>query len=227
MVLDLEILLIAGGRSTALEIDETACRMVPGLRVERLWGDGETKPDGALAESDLEDWLSEQSGKIGYILSMVDGRLRRGWMQRLEGAGLRPFSVIAPGAWVSGSAKLGEGVYLAEGAVVSANAVIGDHSMVNYNVVVGHDTVVGSHCALNPGASIGGNVRIGDNILIGANSFVFQGKTVGADSKVDAMTYVDRDIPAGSVVSSRGGRLRVLPQIGCQAREDSPDCRNA
>lgn len=223
MLSALDTLVIAGGKSTALEIEETARKLMPDLEITRFWGDVEERPTETLSESNLSDWLSRQTGKIGYILSMTHVPIRLGWLRRFEKAGLEPVNVIAPGVWISPSAKLGTGLYLAHGSVVSSGAEIRNHSMLNFQVVVGHDAVIGSHCALNPGASIGGGVKIGDGCVLGANSFVFQGKSIGERSKIDALTYVDRDIPPGSIVSSRGGRLRVLPQIGCSVKIPSTE----
>jgi tetrahydrodipicolinate N-succinyltransferase len=57
-------------------------------------------------------------------------------------------------------------------------------------------------------------VQISDNVLVGANSFIFQGKSIGKDTSIDAMTYIDRDIPNNSVCSNRpNSQLKIFKRI--------------
>ena len=80
----------------------------------------------------------------------------------------------------------------------------------NIGVSVGHDAVVGDDCIFNPGARISGHCQIGSRTLFGANSFIFQGRTVGEDCAIDALTYIDRDIEDKKPCTSNVGGMKVF-----------------
>ncbi|MEM9589626.1 MAG: DapH/DapD/GlmU-related protein, partial [Planctomycetota bacterium] len=104
------------------------------------------------------------------------------------------------------------------GAVVSANAKVGSHTAINFQALVGHDSVVGDDCRLNPGVKIGGRCRLGDRVFVGANSFLRQGICLGDDVTIDAMTYVDDDIPGAHIVSARKNKGRPLRRPWMESR---------
>ncbi len=207
-------LCVFGGKSTALEIAETARRFMSReyLRIVLVVPETETA-DGTsrLHVAKLREFVAACSVPVGYIISMWDQNVRREWFEVAETLGMVPRSVVHPSAYISDTATVGQGVYLAANVVVSANAVIADHVIVNYSVTVGHDSVVGSHSFLNPGARLSGNVTIGERVLIGSNSFVFQGLSIGDDCLIDAMTYIDRNIEPKMICSSK--QLRIHKRV--------------
>lgn len=223
------LLYIFGGQSTALEIAEVArlhCQdrfesvvlVVP----ENEHADGEA----TIPISELPNHVDQNSGThrsaTDYILSMSDQPVRSACMAVAKAAGLQPVNVIHPTAQISPTARIGKGVYVAAYSVVSCEAVIEDHVTINFQATVGHHSKVESHARVNPGARLGGHTRIGRRVLVGANSFVFQGKQIGDDTLIDAMTYVDRDIEAGQICSSRS--LQVLKRPFFQKPEqEAPD----
>lgn len=210
----MKTLFVFGGKSTALEIREAA-----ELRMDRarervvLVVTEDEAPDGKsrITIDQLAQHVDRLDGEHGFILSMWNQQVRQQCLERAESAGLVPRTVLHPSAQISPSAKVGNGVYVAANAVVSSSAVVDDHVVVNFSVTVGHDSRIGSHSFLNPGARISGNVSLGRRVLIGANAIVFQGKTVGDDVLVDALTYVDRDIEPNMICSSK--ELRVLRRV--------------
>lgn len=208
------ILFIFGGKSTALEIAETARLVQPDWMLCHVLGEEEEEPDvdePAVRTGQLGDYLESNPGEHCYILSMAGWEIRSACLEQAREHSLAPATLIHPRAWVSPSARVEEGSYLAAGCRISARAVVGAHSMINYNVTYGHDTVSGSHLVVNPGAAIGGNVKLGERILVGANAFLFQGITVGDDCRIDALTHVASNIEAGQLCTSR--RLKVLPRV--------------
>ncbi len=85
--------------------------------------------------------------------------------------------------------------------------MIGEHSIVHIHSSIGHHAKIGRHCIILPGARISGNVELKNGVLIGSNSFVARQKTIGEYSQVDAMTYVDKDLPSGIIKTSRAKYL--------------------
>ena len=176
-------------------------------------GRGDTRlrrGSGGAARVDCDIGAGDHAGSIAQQ-KRRNQQTREKCLALAERLGLAPYTVLHPDAYVSDTASIGAGVYVAAHSSISSRARVHDHVIVNYNVTVGHDGVIGSHSVLNPGARISGNVSVGERVLIGANAFVFQGKQVGSDSRVDALTYIDRDIPPHSICSSK--RLEVHKRV--------------
>ncbi|MHB8972321.1 MAG: acetyltransferase [Pirellulaceae bacterium] len=207
-------LCVFGGKSTAMEIAETAQRFMSReySRVILVVPDTEAaEGTSRLHVAKLREFVPASQDPVGYIISMWDQKVRQDWLQVADSLGMVPCSVVHPSVYVSETAKIGKGVYLAANVVVSTNAVIADHVVVNYNVTVGHDSVIGSHSLLNPGARVSGNVTVGERVLIGSNAFVFQGTSIGNDCLIDAMTYIDRNIEPRKICSSK--QLQVHKRV--------------
>lgn len=204
-------LFVFGGHSTAIEIAEAAACLPRRFTEVAFVVPEEEGPNGSTRIS--IEVLGDSDGIDGgyFILSMTDTTVRAKCLSIAESVGLRPASVVHPAAWISPSTVMGQGIYVAAGAAVSAHAQVDDHVMINFHALIGHDASVGQHTAINPGARVGGRCRIGQRVLIGANSFIFQGKSVGDDSVVDAMTYVDRDIDSGMICTSKSLRVVKRP----------------
>lgn len=83
-----------------------------------------------------------------------DCALRAAWLDRLAAAGFRLPVIAHPRAYVSPSARLGEGVVVLALAAVGANAQIGRGAIVNMSCVVDHDAVVGDCAHVAPGAIV-------------------------------------------------------------------------
>ena len=195
-------LFIFGGASTALEIAEVAQRYFSDrFEVLLVVPDGEqASHEATIEESSI---AKRRTGDAGYIVSMWNQKVRAACRERAEALGLQATSIIHPDAFISRTAEIGAGVYIAAHASISTNAKVHDHVVINFNTTVGHDSVIGTDTFLNPGARISGHAVIGERVLIGANSLVFQGKTVGDECLVDALTYVDRDLDRRSICSSK------------------------
>ncbi|MBR8537389.1 acetyltransferase [Carboxylicivirga sediminis] len=207
-------LLIFGGQSTAIEIFEVIKRYFRNDydKVYHVIANTEEKLNPSyLYDSEVSD-IANKNTK--FIISFANHKLRLKIEELMNSLGAEPTNVIHPKAEISPSATIGKGNYIAANAVISSNVNVGDNNVFNYNLVVGHDTTIENHNIINPGVSIGGNCHIASRTLIGANSFILQGKRIGNDCIVDALTYIDRDIDAGFIGTNRDyDNLRVLRRI--------------
>jgi acetyltransferase EpsM len=206
-------LLIIGGKSTALEIFDVIDTKYKNEFNDVVFviGDNEKMQESYnyIKDSDLEDYVTKH--QCSYIISFANHKLRVKFVNLLNSYGIFPVNIIHPTAIISKSADIGLGNYIAAGSIISYKAKISNHCMINFNSTVGHDSLINDHCIINPGARISGNVNIGHRVLIGTNSIIFQGKSIGDDCLIDALTYIDRDIEDNMICSSK--QLKVFKRV--------------
>ncbi len=78
---------------------------------------------------------------------------------------------------------------------------IGDGSVIGYNAtILAHEFLVEEWRT--------GRVKIGRRVMIGANSTILPGVIIGDNSKISAMSLVNRDIPEGALAG--GIPVRIL-----------------
>ena len=91
-------------------------------------------------------------------------------------------------------------------AAVSSFAKVGKHAIVHIHSSVGHDVRVGDYSAILPGARLSGKAQLGQRVLVGSNSFIAASVDIGDDCQIDALTYVQHDLPTGHIASVRTKR---------------------
>ena len=192
-------ILVVLGERTATEIVETA-HLAHGSEfgsIERLYFDATT-----FATEDVPR-LAASGTEVYYHVGIAGDDLKIRVVQACESVGWQAFSIIHPTAVISPTATLSPGVFIAPLAIVSSHAVVARHSIIHLHASVGHDAHIGQYTAILPGARISGNVQIGERVLIGSNAFVAAGKSIGDDCRVDALSYVNQDLPANHILSLR------------------------
>ena len=201
-------LLIFGGKSTALEIRESAIAhyssdfsnvllVIPDN--EKLDHDYEY-----VFDRDISEFIKDNVCQ--YIVGFTNHNGRKKIQQIMHTLKVEPVNILHPSAIISKSVTIGIGNYIAAGSIISHNARIHNHCIINYHVTIGHDTLIKSNAIILPGSRISGNTIIGERVLIGANSFIFQGKSIGNDCVIDAMTYVSNDLEDFHICSSRNSK---------------------
>jgi UDP-N-acetylbacillosamine N-acetyltransferase len=141
-----------------------------------------------------------------------DSRMRLHSMY--SGLGFQFATLISPGAEVSTSAMLAEGVAVYWNSHISAQCHIGKCVRINTGANVMHDSTVGDFTTVAPNAVILGRVVIEKNCYIGANSTILPGVVVGEHSIVGAGAVVTKDVPARAVVVGNPARVvRMIDHI--------------
>ena len=97
-------------------------------------------------------------------------------------------------AFVSSTAKCGEGLYLGEFAFIGENVTLGNNVKVYPQVYVGDGCVIGDNTVLYPG------VRLYRNTIIGQRCIIHAGAVIGADG----FGFVPRE----------DGHYEKIPQVG-------------
>lgn len=134
-------------------------------------------------------------------------------------------------AFVSSTAKIGEGCYVGAFAYIGDNVEIGDNCQIYPHATIYDNTKIGNNCIIYPNASIYHDCRIGTNVtlhsgcVIGADGFGFAPSQDGYDKipqigivtiednvEIGANTCVDRST-MGSTYIRKGVKLDNLIQI--------------
>ncbi len=118
-------------------------------------------------------------------------------------------TIVAPGARVYGSARLGAGTFVGPNAVVHSGATVGVHVIVNTGAIVEHECRIGANAHIGPGAVLGGNVEVGTDTLVGLGSRVLPGIRIGRGCTIGAGAVVVRDVPDGATVVGVPAREHV------------------
>jgi sugar O-acyltransferase (sialic acid O-acetyltransferase NeuD family) len=153
--------------------------------------------------------LSKRQRLTGVALGIGDNYLRYEKLLQVQAAGLKPVSVIHPGAHISRFAELGEAVVVLACAVVNPGAVLEENVCVNTAASVDHDVHLYRHCHVYPGATLTGMVSVGEFSYIGSGATVIPGVRVGAYSYVGAGATVIAEVPDGVVVAGVPARQIV------------------
>jgi UDP-3-O-[3-hydroxymyristoyl] glucosamine N-acyltransferase len=138
---------------------------------------------------------------------------------------------VDPGAWVSPTAKLGEGVsvypfvYIGDHAEISSRVILFPGVFVGDNAIIGDDTLIYPNVCIYQGCRIGRRVILHSGVVIGSDGFGFarDGKRsvkipqvgiveIGDDVEIGANTTVDR-ATMGKTVIKRGVKIDNLVQV--------------
>ncbi len=137
---------------------------------------------------------------IFYIIAIANVKIRKMVVEDYLSRGAKFTGFIHCMAYISASAKIGEGVVIAPYANVGPNAVIGDFTLLNSRCSVAHDCVVGQFNFITPNVSLSGNTQVGDCNTFGINSATIPGICIGNRNKIEAGMIVEKNIGDDSVI---------------------------
>jgi len=191
-------IILAGGFHEIVELCQAAGRQILGILDPRLKGDYFGCP--VLGTDEDAPELLKRYGPVPVLLTPDDPAIRARLAAYYSQIGFPLAGLVHPGARVSPSAKIGEGVVMQYGVHVSSSAKIGDFVKINVGANVMHDAVVGSYTTIAPNAVILGRAVVGEACYIGANATLLPGVIVGSRAVVGAGAVVTRPVPEGGVV---------------------------
>ncbi|KTD64188.1 UDP-3-O-(3-hydroxymyristoyl)glucosamine N-acyltransferase [Legionella shakespearei] len=138
---------------------------------------------------------------------------------------------IAPSAFVSPSAIVGQGCEIEHGAYIGKKVTIGQRCKIGVNTYIGDGVIIGNHCHIENNVSIshtvmGNKVRIYPGARIGQDGFGFAsdadghykiphagGVVIGNDVEIGANTCIDRGSLDNTIIDD-WCRIDNLVQIG-------------
>jgi len=140
-------------------------------------------------------------GTKTVALGIGNNEARAWWCEKLLQDGFELPPILHPAAWVSPSAKIGEGVFVGAGAVIQAGAVLGKAALINSNATVEHHAEIGEGAHIGPGAVLAGLAKVGQLSMIGAGAVLKDRVSVGKLSTVGAGAAVIQNVPDKTTVA--------------------------
>lgn len=147
-----------------------------------------------------DNWLLNRKDRIGVIIAIGDGLLRKKIYNKLKKSDYLFFpNVIAPDVRFSDFIDIGIGCIITYNCIFTTNISIGDFFICNLSCTVGHDTIIGDYVTLYPGVNVSGNVNLNDNVSIGTGACIIENIQVGKGTFVGAGACVVNDLEGKSV----------------------------
>jgi len=112
---------------------------------------------------------------VGQVKS---GAIRTRLFHQIKSLGGILPTLIAPTAYVSRHATIGEGTVIMHRAFVNAGARVGANGIINTAALIEHDTEIGDFCHISTGAIVNGTCVVGNGCFVGSNAVVAHGVTV-------------------------------------------------
>ena len=183
-----------------------ACRAlgweVVGFVAEEGMTSSSPEPEGKVFRVKREEKLDPKKlGTKTVALGIGNNEARAWWCEKLLQDGLELPPILHPAAWVSPSARLGEGVFVGAGAVIQAGAVVGKSAIINSHATVEHHAEIGEGAHIGPGAVLAGLAKVGDKTMIGAGAVVRDRIEIGKNVTVGAGAAVVQNVPDGITVA--------------------------
>lgn len=121
----------------------------------------------------------------------------------------RMVSLVAPSAFVAGSAQIGRGSVIYPNCFVGHNARLGERNFVLGGSVINHDDRLADDVTVCSGVTLAGSVQVEADCYLGQACTVKQYVRIGQGSLIGMGSVVLHDVPPNSVmVGNPARRLR-------------------
>lgn len=124
---------------------------------------------------------------VGQIKSSA---IRHKIAERIEKAGGKLATIVAPDAIVSKYATIGEGTVILHKCVVNADAKIGKNCIINTMANIEHEVEIGDFCHISTGVMVNGMTKVGNDTFVGSGSVLYNCIEVPNNSIIPAGTIV-------------------------------------
>lgn len=155
--------------------------------------------------------FSDVEAEDHYVLAVGTSRIREKLDERCRGAGLKPWTLIAPSAEIGISVEVGSGAVFCGNATVTGFCKIGRQFQCNIYSYVAHDCIIGDYVTFAPRVCCNGNVHIGDHAYIGTGAILKQGSpdkplVIGEGAVVGMGAVVTKDVAPFTTVIGNPAR---------------------
>jgi sugar O-acyltransferase (sialic acid O-acetyltransferase NeuD family) len=143
------------------------------------------------------------SRDINYIIGIAGLEHRFKIVERFKAEGAVFLTFVHCSAYISDSAKIGEGSIIGPNVNLGPNVRIGEFTLINARCSIAHDTIIGDFNFISPNVCLSGATEVGHGNLFGINSATIPSIKVGNNNKIAAGMVLDQNIGDDSVVFYR------------------------
>lgn len=129
---------------------------------------------------------------------------------------------VSPGANISDSVDLGDGVVVEGRVLLSKDTSVGDRVTIQSNVSVAKGTTIGESVIVSDGAAVQKDTTIGRNTVIGENVRIAKGVTIGEGVIIGNNARILKDVVIGDDAVIGNGVL-IEAGVSIEAGEHIPD----
>lgn len=158
------------------------------------------------SDDDMDKYASEAEFMV-TVGQIQSPKLRMKLHTKLDEAGCKLATIIAPTAHVSKYAKLGGGTIVMHNAIVNADASIGKGCIINTFANIEHDVQIGDYCHISTGAMINGGAYISEGTFVGSQSIVNQCVKIAGGGVIASGSVVNKDITGRGVYAGNPAKL--------------------
>lgn len=144
-----------------------------------------TVVDGVPVIGKTADLEKLHSAYQFLLVTIGNNKLRESIYRKAAVIGYNFPNIIAPSAYISSNAKIGNGCIILNNAVVQNGARCGDGVILNSGVELHHDSTIGSYCLIYTNSVIRSLTHVGDRVWIGSTATVSTGAVVPDDSFIN------------------------------------------
>ena len=154
---------------------------------------------------DWEQFLAKKCDNKEVVIAISNISIRQKLEKQISDSGIKLLNVFSNSSKRYDNVEIAEGSIITDGCIMTSNIQIGKCFHANLNSYVAHDCVIGNFVTFAPSVKCNGNVHIQDNVYIGTGVIIKQGKPnkpliIGKGSKIDAGSYVTRDVEPNSTM---------------------------
>ena len=161
------------------------------------------------SDHDLTQLVKKYKYFFITIGSVRDPSPRIAKFEYLKELGAHFPAIISPRAFVSKSAKVGEGTIVMPQAVIHPDANVGRNCIINTAAIIEHDVFIGEHCHVSTGSIVNGKSHIGNRVFLGSNSTIIHEISVIDDVIIGAGCVVTKSIDrAGIYVGNPARKIK-------------------
>ena len=148
-------------------------------------------------DNDLEKLIADCKNVIIAFGSIKDPSLRIKKYNMLKEIGYRFPIIKSPHAYVSSSAKIGEGSIIMHHSMINSNSVVGKNCIINSKALIEHDVKIGDHVHISTSAVVNGSTQIDDETFVGSNAVVGESIKIGKKCIISAGFFINRNMDEG------------------------------
>jgi UDP-3-O-[3-hydroxymyristoyl] glucosamine N-acyltransferase len=140
----------------------------------------------------VEEFLAWQDPNTNFLLTIEDIELRKKAIDRLTEKNWTATTFIGQYSLVFPEAHIGQGVIVWPFSGITNGARIGNFATIGTWGGVAHNATVGFNAKLETGAVVAGGANVGDNSIVCQRSYISDGISLPADSKLVAYSALTK-----------------------------------